>query len=73
MRTLLIILFCLEIVAHGNSHDCGAYAVYILHACLRSMIGPSTEINLNSYLADVIENWEILAVFSYPTFKGILG
>lgn len=63
MRMLLIILFCLEIVAHGNSLDCGAYGVHVLQACLRSVIGPSTEINLNSYLADVTENWEILAVF----------
>lgn len=68
MRTLLIILFCLEIVAHGDSFYYGAYAVHILHACLRSMIGPSTEINLNSYLADVIENWETFALLSYPTF-----
>lgn len=70
MRTFLIILFCLEIVAHGNSFYYGAYDIHILHACLRSMIDPSTEINLN--LADVIENWEILVVFHIPHLKVFL-
>lgn len=45
-----------------------AFTVHVLHACLRSMVSPSTEINLDSYLADIIENWEIFAVLSYPTF-----
>lgn len=51
----------------GDSFCCGAYAIHILHASLRC-ISPSTEINLNSYLADVIENWEIFVVLSYSLF-----
>lgn len=58
----------LEVVAPGNSFYCGAYAIHILHACLRGMIGPSTEINLSSYLADVTENWEIFGILLYSRF-----
>lgn len=58
----MIILLCLEVMAHGT------YAIHILHACLGSLVSPSTYINLNSYLANVTENWEVFVILSYSLF-----